>query len=684
MYFAQRVRRSPPPISINANPSTTSSSSNTSENTVNNNNNILAPNESIDTLLNNEHIGWHYSSRFLNSALNAACVSNEIKSGTIQMETASHKWCYFYLSISPVPGIGLVLRRFTKPPHLQQRIEDTIAVSYLLIPSRKEYKCKINIVEEMIHVCIESDTKGVVEDFFCCTKDVAEAREWGDTLLKGLASGESSSKVKDAIPSRNSGVKHQTIEKTMLSSLEMGGEAVIKTYEERQQQRIDEFVLVFLICPDEKLRTIGSNGGLEKSSLRSLCWFSFLKYFPIGSPTSLWPSIIKKSRQFYERARVGLWNNSSKTTNTRQSVAKTDFSQKLNSTTSSPTSCVNDNINSDLQSKHTLGSEASGANVCEKQINYDLIVDIEKDVTRTHNKIAFFRHPKIREAMIRILLVYALNNVTISYKQGMNDLVATILLLLHRERLLISNDYSNIAEHSDDKNYCLNGGGYDKANNDHFNSVQHNNVNTPSPEAENVDVFLDDKYIEHDAYIIFSLIMNRMEIVFCPNDSIKTNLLKSNQWINGNVSSVGEDILTRLVWIQNIRLKRLNEHLPIHFLKLGIQPHMYLLPWIRLIFAREYCMEGLWLVWDAIFAISPSDFTFSNYICVAMIAMCEDELMALQDMASVLMFLQKPKLRSVAEALLVIDKAKVLWNEDFPLAILRNETGNNNSEISRE
>eukprot|EP00943_MAST-04B_sp_MAST-4B-sp1_P003779 g3779.t1 len=605
------------------------------------------------------------------------------------METASHKWCYFYLSISPVPGIGLVLRRFTKPPHLQQRIEDTIAVSYLLIPTRKEYKCKVNIVEEMIHVCIESDTKGVIEDFFCCTKDVAEAQEWGDSLLKGLAPVESSSQLSDPLPSRNSGVKYQTIEKTMLSSLEMGGEAVIKTYEERQQQRIDEFVLVFLICPDEKLRTIGSNGGLEKSSLRSLCWFSFLKYFPVGSPTSLWPSVIIKSRQFYERARVGLWNNSRKTINARQSVVKADFSQKLNSTTSSTSSCVHDSINSNLQSKQALSSEAPGTNVCEKRRKYNLIADIEKDVTRTHNNIAFFRHPKIREAMIRILLVYALNNVTISYKQGMNDLVATILLLLHRERLLISNDDSNIAKHSHDKNSCLFGGGYNKVKDDNFNSAsrsnkQYNYVNSPSPEAENVDVFLDDKYIEHDSYIIFSLIMKRMEIVFCPIGSIKTNLLKSNQWINGNVSNVGEDILTRLVWIQNIRLKRLNEHLPIHFLKLGIQPHMYLLPWIRLLFAREYCMEGLWLVWDAIFAISPSDFTFSNYICVAMIAMCEDELMSLQDMASVLMFLQKPKLRSVAEALLVIDKAKVLWNEDFPLAIFRNETGNDNSEISGE
>ena len=62
----------------------------------------------------------------------------------------------------------------------------------------------------------------------------------------------------------------------------------------------------------------------------------------------------------------------------------------------------------------------------------------------------------------------------------------------------------------------------------------------------------------------------------------------------------------------------------------------------------------------------PGDFSFSNYISVAMIEMCKDDIMSLNDMASILLFLQKPKLRSVAEAVLVIDKAKILWDEDFP------------------
>ena len=686
MYFAQRGMRRSPPLPISAYKSSTrnkngddNNNAKGTNNSNSNNDNIMrrkksksyfeknssnfstrkqfGSDESINGLINDVDIGWRYSARFLNSSLNAACVSNELKSGNIQMETDSHAWCYFFLSVSPVPGIGLVLRRFTKPPHLQQRIEDTIAVSYLVIPAKKNINCKINIVEEMIHVCIELEKKGVPVDIFCCTKNVNEAKEWGDALLKGLAAGKSTPSSMAEKGMHDKKLKTQeTIEKTMLASLEMGWESVIKTYEERQQQRIDEFVLVFLICSDEKLRTIGTNGGLENSSLRSLCWLSFLKFFPPHTPTSLWPSILKQSREVYEKETQDLWGMNNKSTSLKQVL----------STIPPPSPSTYNhsgfNNNVEIRSVGILKMEAPGATAFQKVMNYDLMVDIEKDVTRTNNKIAFFRHPKIRESMIRILLVYALRHKDISYKQGMNDLVAAILLLLHRERTLIKSDdiYKVPCRKSKDLN------GDDRIDNKNRSKDSQNTKITSSVEAKNVDIFLDDKYIEHDAYIMFSLIMERMKIVFCPNNSIKTNLLESNRWVNGNLSDIGEDILTRLMWIQNVRLKRVNEYLPIHFLKFGIQPHMYLLPWVRLIFSREYCMEGLWLVWDAIFSISPGDFSFSNYISVAMIEMCKDDIMSLNDMASILLFLQKPKLRSVAEALLVIDKAKILWDEDFP------------------
>ena len=75
-------------------------------------------------------------------------------------------------------------------------------------------------------------------------------------------------------------------------------------------------------------------------------------------------------------------------------------------------------------------------------------------------------------------------------------------------------------------------------------------------------------------------------------------------------------------------------------------------------------MEGLWLLWDAIFALSPIDFSFANYISVAMIEGVKSELLQLNDMASALLFLQRPRVRSVFEALKLVQRAKEMWDAD--------------------
>ena len=55
--------------------------------------------------------------------------------------------------------------------------------------------------------------------------------------------------------------------------------------------------------------------------------------------------------------------------------------------------------------------------------------------------------------MMRILSVYALANPSVSYKQGVNDLIAApILLLLHRERTLLQHNNA-----SDQKEEVQNG-----------------------------------------------------------------------------------------------------------------------------------------------------------------------------------------------------------------------------------
>ena len=394
---------------------------------------------------------------------------------------------------------------------------------------------------------------------------------------------------------------------------------------------------------------------------------SFLQFFPAGAPTSSWPALIRERRKQYDRRAEKLWPglNATEEASNREAEESSDDAAIKNSSparesSSSPIAIghhkrtqsrsidmgrgapASPGIGGRSASKSVDGDGRPNYNYFEQVMNFDLQQDIEKDVIRTHNKRAFFRHPTIRSMMSRILMVYAIEHPKVGYKQGMNDLVAAVLFLLYRERMKLEDD----AEQSQ---------GFEPARNAH---------------DENLAVFLDFDFIEHDTYTLLSLMMQRMEAVFCPANDLSpagspTKAYNSqNSWLQRSPQTGAWDILSRLQWIQNIRLRVEDEELPVHLLKLGIHPHMYLLPWIRLLFSREYCMEGLWLLWDAIFALSPVDFSFANYISVAMIESAKTELLALNDMASTLLFLQRPQVRSIFEALKVIKRAKTLWDRD--------------------
>ena len=55
-----------------------------------------------------------------------------------------------------------------------------------------------------------------------------------------------------------------------------------------------------------------------------------------------------------------------------------------------------------------------------------------------------------------------------------------------------------------------------------------------------------------------------------------------------------------------------------HLQDLGVEPQLYGIRWIRLLFAREYEFSELFLLWDSIFAFDSS-LTLVEWICLAML-----------------------------------------------------------------
>ena len=127
-----------------------------------------------------EKIRWNRSIQFLGSALNASCDENEIKSGYLNMEI-NGEWSSSWYSLSPVPGVGFVLRRYKVAVGQFERAADAFSVSYILIPTHETVKCKVNIVQEMVHVSVEFDfpaqQSAAKEFFFLCENSSKMGRD---------------------------------------------------------------------------------------------------------------------------------------------------------------------------------------------------------------------------------------------------------------------------------------------------------------------------------------------------------------------------------------------------------------------------------------------------------------------------------------------------------------------------
>lgn len=95
--------------------------------------------------------------------------------------------------------------------------------------------------------------------------------------------------------------------------------------------------------------------------------------------------------------------------------------------------------------------------------------------------------------------------------------------------------------------------------------------------------------------------------------------------------------------LQNIHehiLPRCDPQLSKHFHNLGIEAHMYLLRWVRLLMCREFPMYHTWHLWDSIFSLSSVDFHFIDYLCVATVRFYRIELLQHQDTPSILLNLR--------------------------------------------
>ncbi|RKP27688.1 rab-GTPase-TBC domain-containing protein, partial [Syncephalis pseudoplumigaleata] len=205
---------------------------------------------------------------------------------------------------------------------------------------------------------------------------------------------------------------------------------------------------------------------------------------------------------------------------------------------------------------------------------------IQQDVERTFPDNPYFRTPVTQERMTDILFVYCKIHSDVSYRQGMHELLAPVLMVVDHDAL--------------DPEAC---------------------TDTEDPEtAKYMAITLNKQFVEHDTFVLFSLIM-----------------ATAKQWYEfteeprrPSMANSSTPILRISHRIHHELLKTIDNELYEHLEQLAIEPQIYAIRWLRLLFGREFPLADVYCLWDALFADDRS-LGAVEYVCVAMLLFIREE-----------------------------------------------------------
>ncbi|XP_052866382.1 TBC1 domain family member 5 isoform X2 [Anopheles cruzii] len=315
------------------------------------------------------------------------------------------------------------------------------------------------------------------------------------------------------------------------------------------------------------LRQLAVSGELRASPFRSVCWAVFLGVLQAPGSKS-WPEQRRGARDHYHHLKNRFVMNPHLSTD------------------------VGDDPLS--QSKQSLWNQ----HFCDQE----LCAVIKQDVVRTFPGVDFFRKPAIQELMTNILFCYARQFPAMCYRQGMHEILAPLIFVIHSDQQALA----------------------------HIQEL-HPDVN------RNLTMILNPQYLEEDSYAIFAKIMAQIESFYRITDVIPTatgyfpaqspSTPTVTTSVAGNVCKRKPEIevVEQLNYIKDKILIKEDLHLHNHLLKLDIPLAIFGIRWLRLLFGREFALQDLLLLWDAIFG-EGYDLGLINFVVVAMLIRIRDKL----------------------------------------------------------
>ncbi|KAI3447325.1 hypothetical protein Pfo_003990 [Paulownia fortunei] len=255
--------------------------------------------------------------------------------------------------------------------------------------------------------------------------------------------------------------------------------------------------------------------------------------------------------------------------------------------------------------------------------NAELERMVDQDLTRLYpERGSYFQTSGCQGMLRRILLLWCLRHSEYGYRQGMHELLAPLLYVLHVdvERLSevrkayedhFADKFDGFSYHEDDLTYKFDfkkfsdsvgdGSEFEKS------SAKASSLTELDPAIQTIvllsdaygaegelGIVLSEKFLEHDAYSMFDALMSGAGGVVAMADFFSPSPYRS--------SHTGFTPVIEASAAMYHLLSIVDSSLHTHLVELGVEPQYFSLRWLRVLFGREFSLEDLLVIWDETFA----------------------------------------------------------------------------------
>lgn len=363
----------------------------------------------------------------------------------------------------------------------------------------------------------------------------------------------------------------------------------------------------------QKLIDNASKCKMDKS-IRLLAWFIFLDILPYDNPQS-WNQIISDFRSEFLNTKNTYFNESI---------------NKFIKTNSQKGSDEYENLKGQLSQK-----------------DFELLSIIKLDIDRTFQDLSLFTEQETKIILINVLFIYCKNNLVLGYIQGMNEIIGVLFEVIY-QKIPINETF--IKDNNSFLYYIIYGNSY---------------------------------FLEADLYTMFCRIMNKALFYFfsysnkelCSNKLSKLSQGEKIMLTKEKIKESGDsEIKKRIYSLFYIELKEYDKSIYNSIAHI-IEPDLFLLRWMLCLFTREYELDKVIQLWDAIFAfefcqfhykeirknIEPIHIYFADFICLSMIHYLKKDIVNNKDNTMILFKLMHFPTKVNLED--IIDKAIEISNE---------------------